>query len=193
MKKTSRKRLENFIERANYVETLSYLDNGESIAGLEAKFVDGQWQVEFYEPDDEKRDALLFNIRLFIQDKDEISLRRMTELYSDPGISDNWKVEHGVIRDELNRRLSETSAEGSRGRLSYREVLNMFLYGALGHKDSRDASQRLFEKWVTDQNEFEILHNTFHQVLIWVVAAVINVSRASKEEIARHPQSGSDE
>ena len=185
MKPESRKRIEEFIKRVDYIESLSYLDGGEKIVGAEGKLVNGKLEYDFFQPDDEVRDALLLNIRLFIQNKDEVSLQRLTDLFSDPGISDNWKNAVKAYRKELNMRLNRIAAEGPKGRINHRDVLNMFLYGAISHIDSRDKSRKLYEKWVTDDTEYMLLHNTFHSVLVWIIAIIINISRACSEELKR--------
>jgi hypothetical protein len=120
-----------------YIRTFSYLEAKDEIAGFEVQKVGDKWQVDFYQPSDEKRDALLFNIRLFIQDKDDISLRRLTDLYDDPGISNSWKSEYEHYRKELNERLERVVAEGSKGKITHRDVLDMFLYGKFGHHDQK--------------------------------------------------------
>jgi hypothetical protein len=179
-------RLQEFIKRAEYIRTFSYLEEQDRIAGFEIKKVGDKFQVDFYQPSDEKRDALLFNIRLFIQDKDDISLRRLTDLYNDPGISDQWKKELEHYRKELNDRLEWIATEGPKGKISHRDVLNMFLYGKFGHHDQDDRAYKLYKKWITDENEYEIMHNTFHTILVWILAVIINISVVSKKELQRH-------
>jgi hypothetical protein len=184
MNSESRKRLEDFIERAEYIQSLSYLENADNLGGFKISQVNGKSLIEFYQPENEKRDALLFNLRLFVQDKDNISLRRLAELCSDPDISDKWKDEFQAIRKNYNVRLDQIIAEGPKGKLSYRDVFNMFLFGKLGHM-VEDDNQKLYNKWVRDNTEWEILHNTFHETLFWLVITIINISRVSKEELKR--------
>ena len=183
MKPESKKRLEYFIERADYIESLKYLDGGEEIVGARGKNVNGKLEFEFFQPDDEVRDALLFNIRLFIQDKDEISLRELQDLFTDNGISNTWKDYVRVFRDELNSRLDRIAAEGPKGKLTHRDILNMFLYGSLGHLVPNDKARNLYDKWVTDDVQYELLHNTLHTVLVWILITIINISRVSKQEL----------
>jgi len=186
IKPETQKRLEDFIKRVDYVRSLSYLEGKEKIVGFKVNRMEDKLQADFYQPSDEKRDALLFNIRLFIQDKDDISLRRLVELYDDPGISNQWKKEHEHYRKELNERLDRVAVEGKKEKITHRDVLYMFLYGKFGHRDEDDNSYKLYQKWVTDENVFKILHNTFHTILIWILAVVINISAASREELQRH-------
>lgn len=186
IKPATQKRLEDFIRRVDYIRSLSYFDGKDNIAGFETKMVGGKLQVDFYQPSDEKRDALLFNFRLFIQDKDDISLRRLVELYDDPGISDFWKNEHKHYREKLNEWLGFVVVEGQEGQITNRDVLDMFLYGKFGHRDEDDKSYKMYQKWVNNEVEFEITHNTFHTILISILAIIINISIASREELQRH-------
>jgi len=185
IKSETQKRLEEFIKRVEYIRSLSYLDGKDKIVGGDAKKVGDKWEINFFQPSDEKRDALLFNIRLFLQDKDDISLRRLTELYDDPEISDQWKGEHEHYRKELNTRLDRVAVHGPKGKLSHRDILNMFLYGKFGHHDQDDKSYKLYNEWITNNN-YEIMYNTFHAVLVWILAVITNISVASREELQRH-------
>jgi len=187
MKPETRKRLVDFIKRAELIQTYSYLDNTKNIVGLEIKKVGKKWQIDFHQPDKERTDAILFNLRLFVENKDDISIGRLSELCTDTGISDNWKKEYEIIRKELNNRLDMLAAEGPKGTIMYRDIFEMFLFGALGHRTEKDKAYKLYHKWVTDETEQELMYNTFHDVIVWVLVAVINIAKASKEELQRTP------
>ena len=62
----------------------------------------------------------------------------------------------------------------------------MFLYGRFGHHNQNDRSYKLYKKWVTDENTYAIMHNTFHKILIWVVAIISNIAVMTREELQRH-------
>src|SRR5688572_27864529 len=111
----SRARLEDFVARAKHVESLSIFKNRDRIAGFTARWDGQQPKIEYFHPTDEQRDALLFNLRLFVQDKDDISLRRLAELYGDSGISDEWKQDHARFRKILNERLESVAVERPSG------------------------------------------------------------------------------
>lgn len=185
MNQETKERLQEFVKRADYLQSLSYLEGGERIVGVEVKRVGDVWQTEFYQPEDEKRDAVLFNLRLFLQDKDDLSLRRLTELYADPALSDEWKSTLEGNRQALNTRLDSLAAENQTGKITYRDVLNMFLFGKLGHYDHDDKAYKMFREWVNNEMAWKIMHNTFHTTIIWVLASVINIAAASKKELER--------
>ena len=187
MNAESRARLQDFLERASHVESLSFMDKRERIADCRLRREGDSWQAEFFHPTDEQRDALLFNLRLFIQDKDDISLRRLTELYDDPDISAEWKREHAEFRGELKRRFDRVAAEGPKGVLRHEDLFRMVLYGALAHRDADDASFQQYRIWVTNEDERAIIHDSFWQVVVWILATVINIARISQRELARVP------
>jgi hypothetical protein len=186
MNPDTRKILEDFVERSESIQASSYLNNSQDIIGLEARVQDGEWQIDFHQPGQEPTHALLFNLRLFVGNKDDISIGRLAEMLAVPDISDNWKSEYQAIRKQLNDKLGMVAAEGAKGTITYRDVFDMFLFGALGHRSQKDRAYKLFQKWVTDDTEWVILYNTFHETVIWVVAAVINIGKATKEELQRH-------
>jgi hypothetical protein len=187
MKPDSKKRLEEFVKRAEYIRRLSYFDGGENIIGFE---IVGEHEINFHQPDNEKRDALLLNLRLFVQDKDDISLRRMAELYDDPNITDLWKQEHNKERAILKLKLCQLAVEGPKGSITYEDVFQMFLFGERAHYNQDDKAFKLYQEWVTDKTLWELLHNTFHETLIWVSRAIVNIGLASKEELQRFNASG---
>lgn len=115
-------------------------------------------------PDDESRDACVLTIRLFIQKTEAISFPKMKKLYDNLDTSQKNKNEFNQISDELDRyldsgsplvmsdetanpdmilandlneRLAELSNASltSENRLTYREILDLIIYGDLSHTD----------------------------------------------------------
>lgn len=185
MKTETRKRLEDLVERADLIQTFSYLNNAENLVGGEIKKIGDKWQVEFFQPDIEPTHALLFDLRLFYGGKDDISIRRLVELCDDPGISESWKNQFEITRKQLNERLDMVAVEGSKGTITYRDIFEMFLFGSLGHRTEKDKAYNLFNKWVKNETERVIMYNTFHDTVIWFFVAVKNIGKASKEELRR--------
>jgi hypothetical protein len=181
----NQKRLEDFVKRAELVQAYSYMKNPESIIGAKSKWVDGKLQVEFFQPEQESTDALLYNMRLFYNNKDDISIRRMAELYDDPEISPNWKNEFAAIRQRLNERFDMVVVKGPEGELKYRDVFEMFLYGSGSHRAEKDKAYKMYQKWVTSDDSQAILYNTFHEAILFLLEAAINIGKASKEELQR--------
>jgi hypothetical protein len=185
MKPELKKRLEDFVERAELIQTYSYFKNSENIIGFELRKVGDQWQVDFSQPDREQTDALLFNLKLFYDGKDDISIRRMAELCDDPEISQSWKSKFETIRQQINERFDMVAAEGPEETITYRNIFEMFLYGSLGHRAEKDRAYKMYQKTVTSETARAIMYNTFHDTVVWLSGAVINIGRATKEEVRR--------
>ena len=100
---------------------------------------EGQLVVAYDGPSTEQLNAVLLRLRLFVR-RDDLSVARMAELYDDPGVSETWKVDHRRWRRALNDRLDRVAAEGVRGVLTHGQVLDMFLYGRLGHLKQDDTA-----------------------------------------------------
>jgi hypothetical protein len=184
MKVEVRKRLNDFIERVELMRSYSHFNDPEKIIGFVLHKVEDGWQVDFYQPDREKTDAILFNLRLFVANKDDISIGRMAELCTDPEISERWKNAFLSARNILYSKLDMIAGEGPRGQITYRDVFEMVLFGVLGHRSEKDRSYKLFKKWVTNEKEWSITYNMFHDVVLNVVNAVSIIANASKKELA---------
>jgi hypothetical protein len=185
MRPDSRRRLQAFVARVDEIETYTVFEKRDNIAGLRAHEVDGQWVIDSYGPSREQLAAVLHHLRVFYR-RDDISIGRMEELYDDPDVSEAWKTEHRRWRAELNARLDRVAAEGdARGVLTHRQVLDMFLYGRLGHFREQDEGYRRYDTWVTDETSRAILLDTFHEAVIWILAIVHNIAVASREELTR--------
>jgi hypothetical protein len=185
MRPDSRRRLQAFVARVDEIETYTICEKRGNVAGLRAHEMDGQWVFDFYGPSREELAAVLHHIHVFYR-RDDISIGRMAELYDDPAVSETWKTEHRRWRTAFNARLDRVAAEGdARGTLTHRQVLDMFLYGRLVHFKEQDEGYRLYETWITDETSREILLDTFHGVVIWILAIVHNIAVASREELTR--------
>jgi len=185
MKLETKKRLEDFIERAEHIRTFSYFEGKEKIVGFEIKEVNGKQQIDFYQPSDEQRDAILLHLRIFLQDKDNISFRKLAELCDDSEISEKWKTEFEFERRILNIRLDQVAAESKTDKITHRDILNMFLFGKIAHNKPNDEANKLYQKWVTSEFAYNDMHNTFHKIIIWLLRAILNISSASRDELRK--------
>jgi hypothetical protein len=180
----SRRRLERFVALVDQIERYPYFARGADIAGMTARKVEGQWSVEFHAPSDHETDAVALKVRLLTH-RDDVSFRRMGELFDDPGISQEWKDAYEEWAGLLRLRMEQTWAEGPKGTLSFRKAFEMELHGQRGHYRAEDEAYKLYQLWITNDFERQNLENTFHQILIWVVAAAHNLAIACRRELAR--------
>jgi len=93
------------------------------------------WSDEYSGPIGESLEAYVLTLRLFIQDNDSISLRKMSKLYSHLPVDSSFSERFEEQRTQLNGFLdSKTPLSIEEGRqLSYREIFEIFVYGSLAH------------------------------------------------------------
>lgn len=142
---TALKTLELFDEKA--VELLSSRFFVEARGGgaiVEFK-KDSGWEAIHVGPDDESTRSLVLTLRLFMLNKDPISLQNMDKLYRSLPLSDELTHEFTRRRNELNAFLDSDSrlAIAEDRQLSHREILDIFVYGAYAHV--RPRYRQIFE------------------------------------------------
>jgi hypothetical protein len=96
---------------------------------------DSGWESIFVGPDEESIEALILTLRMFMQDNERISLRRMRALYRALAVSPDLERAFASTCAELNSFLdSDTNLSIEEGRqLSHREILDIFVYGSYAH------------------------------------------------------------
>lgn len=99
------------------------------------------WEAIYVGPDDQSTSALVLRLRLFIQDRDGISFRRLAGLYSSLPVSAAVKQEFDTHRSRLNAFLDSESrlAISDDGPLTYGEILKIFVYGEYAHLDQQQT------------------------------------------------------
>jgi hypothetical protein len=187
MKPENRRRLKAFVRRSQRIRNYKYFDGGEDVVGFEINKVESGFAMKFHQPNREETDALALNLKVFVQRKDDISIENMAKLCDDPGISDEWKAEFKEIRGNLNARLNQVYAKGPPGTLTYNELFRMILFGVISHEEETHPDRIKFKQWVVDKNAWAMDYNTFHEVVMLVSLAVINIGVACREELARSP------
>ena len=119
-------------------------------------------------------DAFVLTLRLFIQDNEPISIRRVTALYEEiPELSELLSRVQG-IRDKLNRYLDAPSAiVWQREPVTRRRILDVFLYGGLAHTHQGKTEE--FARWMAHeymampfQAEFYDIVAALTQTVFWI-------------------------
>ena len=131
--------LELFNEKANQLlESEFFNELGGGGAIVEFSRASG-WDSVHVGPDDESTRALVLTLRLFVQKRERISLRKMGTLYSSLPISAPVKQQFDSQRSQLNVFLDSGSplAISDEGPLTYRDILRIFVYGEYAHVDER--------------------------------------------------------
>jgi hypothetical protein len=100
------------------------------------------WDSVYVGPSEESSDAIVLTIRFFIQDNEKISLRNMAELYRRLPVA-RAEADHCLeLRDRLNAFLDRQTNVSIReeGPLTFREVIDLFVYGFLSHANKEKAA-----------------------------------------------------
>jgi hypothetical protein len=100
-------------------------------------------------PSTDEIDAVVLTLRLFMQDKDRISVRNVGKLYESLPVSADLKKYYEMQRLNLNKYLDNRALINIGGdRPTKREILETFLYGELAHLD--EAKRQRYRTWVAN-------------------------------------------
>lgn len=104
---------------------------------------DEGWKSTFAGPNDESIEASVLTIRQFMQNNDQISIQNVADAYAAAGapqeIVDEFQKVRGWLNDYLDRESNISISEENR--LTNREILQMFIYGGLGHSSEPHYSR----------------------------------------------------
>ncbi len=141
--------------------------------------------VEREGPDEEMVDAVTLTLRMFIQKKEPISLRKMATAYDHLPVSPSLKEQFRQIHEAINEALdSPTYVAFNEVKITNREVQDIFLYGELAHVE--DRKREVFETWRQMPALYCMLLNEFCTViyrLISAVHAIRTINLAAIEEL----------
>lgn len=115
--------------------------------------------------------AFVLAFRLFIQEKDGLSFRRMAQLYPNLPVSASLVAEAGKITQQVNAFLQGPSPFVILGEsIDRHTLLSVWLYGRLAHvnKDKREVLQR----WQVDEDIAPLFQHEFESIIVGLTQAV---------------------
>ena len=185
MKPATRRTLNDFVEkchilngRSRYVKSLEEYALSVSIGSA-----DNQPFASLAIPDDEDRDALLPTFRLFIGDE-PTSLREVSKLFSDDGLSSNWKANVTDVRARIKELLDSAPLNLYEGNelITNRDIVNTFLNGEVFHlKDL--AKRERFQSWKSDPRLFSLLQFFFANAIASVIEGLLRIAHLTELEL----------
>ena len=133
------KTLELFNEKADQLLSSEFFKQASGGGSIVEFNRESGWDSVHVGPHDESTRALVLTLRLFMQDRDGISVRKMASLYGSLPVSADVKAEVDSHRSLLNAFLASKSrlAISDDGPLGYCEILSLFVYGEYAHVDGR--------------------------------------------------------
>ena len=135
--------LETFNEKANVLLGSSFLakiNNGESGVTLTFNTENGAI-YEFFGPEGESVSAVLFTLRMFIQNNDRISINNIGKIYEREPLLSELLPTYLKIKDNLNSQLDKQGNVDFFGKKhTFREALWTYLY-ATGHTNIQKSEE----------------------------------------------------
>ena len=160
--------LKLFIERVERLQSRSIVraltDQGSHLE-ISWKKADRALEISHSGPGDEQEEAAALNFRLFIQDNDQISIRKTGILLETMPVSAELKQHFAKNQTHLNNSLDTRSMVNINGdNPTRREIFEVVLYGELAHLTS-DKRQR-YLSWMQFPLLRGIIDSEFNGVMI---------------------------
>jgi hypothetical protein len=140
-------------------------------------------------PENESIDALITNLRFFMQCKERTSFYRLEELTRDKSISKSWT--DGYRETRLNINIFLDSPPPMVGVIdgvatsSYRWIYELFVYGEISHQNP-DKYETL-KKWKNNPAFCATLQFYFIDAVTEILKAIFVLSRLCEEELKTTP------
>lgn len=195
LKPTTRRALEDLLEKSRQLAGYGFTEHAiRSGRGFRAASTSaGDWEIEFPLPDEEKRDASLLTLRLFIHQGEDYSFHRLDRIAADPQVSGEFcgQLRH-IRRSYFAYRNShppgiapgffEEGTHPARG-----EIFDVVVNGSLSHtRDNRKRQQ--FKRWSRDEVRRSVLLQEFTQIMITLLKTIELLSGLAERELSAHPE-----
>lgn len=179
----ARRRLTKFVERVHRIRDSRYVKHWtEKGTGVKIRATQDGVQIIANFPDREATEALILNLRLFLQKSDFVSFHKLERLLEDPTVSDGWKERFIECKAGMDAWLDSYSGFIiDDTKYSFRELMNVPLFGDFAHITEKEAP--LYDLW-SSAPHYEIIEKTFHDCLHCVINGAAKVSHWSERELA---------
>jgi hypothetical protein len=174
------RRLRTFNQKAEH------LNNSRFLAAVRSGKTSYRWlglggsgvRAERNLPHQEEIEAFVLTLRMFVQDRDGISIRAVATLYERLPLPRALIEEVQKIRSDLNAFLDGLTPFVLQGEaLTRRRVMDTMLYGGLSHVDP--TKQPEYERWRRDELLFTAIEAEFVDIVCVVTQAVFWVRQAN--------------
>lgn len=182
--------LELFNEKATKLSKLSFLQKM-LLSGLEITFDNSSdnknIEINKWGPDDESLDAFVLTYRFFINDKDGISFRKISDSYSSLSTEfAEYSERFFQIRNEVNSLLdSPTGVKFNNHNITNREGQNIFLFGHLSHSNRNDLDTKRYNRIIKYPVAYNILWNCFIVTVTKMFDKILLTKELNKEVLSK--------
>ncbi len=149
-----------FVSKTNELRSSSYLkfvSKNQLSVSLNAK-VNEDNMIIVTHPDEDAIKSMILTLRLFIQDKDRISIRNIEGYMKDLGFNKDLIGKYERGRKNLNDFLDSIDVIYNNEALTYRKIIEVFFYGNFAHVDQKQYA--IYKTWKSDNIFFEFKKNS---------------------------------
>jgi hypothetical protein len=154
---------------------------------------DGDWEIDFYLPNELERDATLLTLRLFLQFSEDYSFHRLNRLANDPQLTPEYSASIREIRQSYFEYVND-SPEGVEAGFfedsvdpSRAEILNVVINGNLAHTHGYQNRQ-LYLVWTRDPIRTAVLYQVFSRIILVILNHVERLAELTELELENHPE-----
>jgi hypothetical protein len=133
-------------------------------------------------PDQDSMEAFVLTLRLFVQDRDGLSFRRIKSFYDTIAVSQQLIDEVGEICLRLNHYLDGSSPLVVNDcSISRRELLTVWMNGELAHVDAKQRAR--LEEWTVKEDIRPFFQYEFEMVITRIARAVEALRRVNERAL----------
>ncbi len=147
----------------------------------------GVLNPSFSMPGFHEMSSLLEQIRVFVQENEQISLRRIDELLKDGSISNELKegieTASHIFKEILNNYSIET-IKLFNGLPTRGQILETVLSVSLGNTENQNLLEQ-FKQWTRDNLRASLLQEEFDRTLLEIYVLIDYLADLSEKELAR--------
>lgn len=174
IQKSIKDRFELFNQKVGKLENLSF---AKRIAGSKFRLRGEKGKpfvVERTGPRGEQFDAFILTLRLFMQDNDGISIRKIKKCYDSLPLSTEIINQFNSSREEFNKYLdSKSSLDYNDKNFTNREILEIMIYGEYSHLNKREIYNRVMN--------FAFFGDLFNNEFIHITGNFLNFLKYIRE------------
>jgi hypothetical protein len=126
--------------------------------------------------------SFVLTLRLFIQDNEPYSIKKMSELYTLLPVTEEYKIVFNSLRDNFNKFLDEPATTFSNDKPSRRKVFNTIIYGKYAHRNSKKIIQ--MKTWQVDALDWDMAFYEF-QLLLTDFLNIVKLIKKLNERVLK--------
>jgi len=191
MKQNTIKALNYFVEKYNELKDFSFHDSAKNLQLKMSSLPNKNGQILYpVGPNKEQVAAFLLIFRMFIQNKDSISISNIEKtILIEPDISKEIKAEIQKLRNVLNSYLDDYPYEKVLPQGDFfptrRDIMNTIIYGNQSHIEINKEEIKKYEKWLELPFNPGYIEFEFLKILKYIFKIIEDMAKIIKNEIVK--------